>query len=293
MHEPNLQNVPKDFSSEDNSFTISVRMAFIPALGNIMLSADYCQLELRILAHFSRDIVLCDIMRKPGDIFKNIAANWNHITEDQVNDKIRQHTKQLCYGMIYGMGVKTLAGNLSVDEAKAKEFLDSFMNAYPGISKWLNNVLEEARTNGCITTILERRRMFPGLTSTNPAEKSQAERQAVNTKVQGSAADIAKKAMVNIEERIRFEFPTSATIMPSGNPTRKLRSNSKEAQQRGGYLVLQLHDEFLYEVNIHDLKQVAKIVKESMEQVCQLAVPLPVKLKVGPAWGNLSDYTIC
>ncbi|KOX75679.1 DNA polymerase theta [Melipona quadrifasciata] len=253
MHEPNLQNVPRDFSSEDNSFTISVRMAFIPALGNIMLSADYCQLELRILAHFSRDIVLCDIMRKPGDIFKNIAANWNHIPEDQVNDKIRQHTKQLCYGMIYGMGVKTLAGNLSVDEAKAKEFLDSFMNAYP----------------------------------------AQAERQAVNTKVQGSAADIAKKAMVNIEERIRFEFPTSATIMPSGNPTRKLRSNSKEAQQRAGYLVLQLHDEFLYEVNIHDLKQVAKIVKESMEQVCQLAVPLPVKLKVGPAWGNLSDYTIC
>ncbi|XP_043519915.1 DNA polymerase theta [Frieseomelitta varia] len=293
MHEPNLQNVPRDFSSEDNSFTISVRMAFIPALGNIMLSADYCQLELRILAHFSRDTVLCDIMRKPGDIFKNIAANWNHIPEDQVNDKIRQHTKQLCYGMIYGMGVKTLAGNLSVDEAKAKEFLDSFMNAYPGISKWLNNVLEEARTNGYITTILERRRMFPGLTSTNPAEKSQAERQAVNTKVQGSAADIAKKAMVNIEERIRFEFPTSAIIMPSGNPTRKLRSNSREAQQRGGYLVLQLHDEFLYEVNIHDLKQVAKIVKESMEQVCQLAVPLPVKLKVGPAWGNLSEYTIC
>lgn len=85
MHEPNLQNVPKDFNFKDNSFTISVRMAFIPAIGNIMLSADYCQLELRILAHFSRDILLCDIMRKPGDIFKNIAANWNHISEDQVN----------------------------------------------------------------------------------------------------------------------------------------------------------------------------------------------------------------
>lgn len=84
---------------------------------------------------------------------------------------MRQHTKQLCYGMIYGMGVKTLAENLSVDEVKAKEFLESFMNAYPGISKWLNNVLEEARINGYITTILERRRMFPGLTSINPVEK--------------------------------------------------------------------------------------------------------------------------
>ncbi|CAK9816398.1 DNA polymerase theta [Anthophora quadrimaculata] len=290
MHEPNLQNVPRDFSSEDNSFTISVRMAFIPAIGNVMLSADYCQLELRILAHFSNDTTLCDIMRKPGDIFKSIAASWNHVSEDQVDDKMRQYTKQLCYGMIYGMGVKTLSESLSVDEVKAKEFLESFMNAYPGISKWLNNVLQDARTNGYVTTILNRRRMFPGLISTNPAEKAQAERQAVNTKIQGSAADIAKKAMVNIEERIRFEFPTSLAIIPPDNTTRKLRSNSREAQQRGGYLVLQLHDELLYEVNVNDLRQIATIVKESMEQVCQLAVPLPVKLKVGPAWGDLSEY---
>lgn len=84
MHEPNLQNVPRDFNSEDHSFAISVRMAFVPAIGNIMLSADYCQLELRILAHFSKDATLCDIMRKPGDIFKNIAANWNHVSEDKV-----------------------------------------------------------------------------------------------------------------------------------------------------------------------------------------------------------------
>ncbi|XP_017792592.1 PREDICTED: DNA polymerase theta [Habropoda laboriosa] len=292
MHEPNLQNVPRDFSSEDNSFTISVRMAFIPAIGNVILSADYCQLELRILAHFSKDATLCDIMRKPGDIFKSIAASWNHVSEDQVDDKMRQYTKQLCYGMIYGMGLKTLAESLSVDEVKAKEFLESFMNAYPSISKWLNNVLQDARTNGYVTTILDRRRMFPGLTSTIPAEKSQAERQAVNTTIQGSAADIAKKAMVNIEERIRFEFPTSAAIMSTVNSTRKLRSNSREAQQRGGYLILQLHDELLYEVNIKDLRQIATIVKESMEQVCQLAVPLTVKLKVGPAWGDLSEYNL-
>ncbi|XP_076234404.1 DNA polymerase theta [Calliopsis andreniformis] len=290
MHEPNLQNVPKDFNSEDHSFVISVRMAFVPAIGNVILSADYCQLELRILAHFSKDTTLCDIMRKPGDIFKNIAANWNHVSEDAVDDEMRQHTKQLCYGMIYGMGVKTLAENLSVDEDKAKEFLQTFMNAYPGISKWLNRVLEEARTNGYVSTILERRRMLPGLTSTNLSEKSQAERQAINTKVQGSAADIVKKAMVNIEERLRFEFPTSAAIMPVVQSTRKLRSSSKIAQQRGGYLVLQLHDELLYEVNINDLRQFATIVKESMEQVCQLAVPLPVKLKAGPAWGDLSEY---
>ncbi|XP_043257568.1 DNA polymerase theta [Colletes gigas] len=291
MHEPNLQNVPKDFNSEDNSFMISVRMAFVPAIGNIILSADYCQLELRILAHFSKDAILCDIMRKPGDIFKSIAAKWNHTSEDQVDDQMRQRTKQLCYGMIYGMGVKSLAENLSIDEIKAKEFLESFMNTYPGISIWLSSVVKEARINGYVTTILERRRMVPGLASTSTTEKSQAERQTVNTKIQGSAADIAKKAMVNIEDKMRFEFPNSATIMPAVYSIRKLRSNSREAQQRGGYLVLQLHDELLYEVNIKDLRQVATIVKESMEQVCQLAVPLPVKLKVGPAWGDLSEYT--
>lgn len=118
---------------------------------------------------------------------------------------------------------------------------------------------------------------------------AQAERQAVNTKVQGSAADIVKKAMINIEERIRCNFPDSAIIFPEMHTTRKLRS-SRDTQQRGGYLVLQLHDELLYEVNLTDLKEIAAIIRESMENVGQLTVPLPVKIRVGPAWGDLTDY---
>ncbi|XP_015182607.1 PREDICTED: DNA polymerase theta [Polistes dominula] len=292
MHEPNLQNVPKDFNSEDNSFVISVRMAFIPIEGNILLSADYCQLELRILAHFSKDPILCNILSKEGDIFKNIAATWNNLPEDQIDDNMRQNTKQLCYGMIYGMGVKTLAENLKVTETEAKTFLESFINAYPGINKWLKNVNLEAHKNGYITTLMERRRMLPGLKSTNLYEKAQAERQAVNTKVQGSAADIAKQAMINIEDRIRNEFPNSAIVIPKIGIKQKLRKQRKDDNLRGAYLVLQLHDELLYEVNIMDLQKVALIIKESMEQVCQLAVPLPVKIKVGPAWGDLKEYHI-
>ncbi|KAF7378835.1 hypothetical protein HZH66_015069 [Vespula vulgaris] len=292
MHEPNLQNVPKDFNSEDNSFVISVRMAFIPFEGNVLLSADYCQLELRILAHFSKDPILCNILSKEGDIFKNIAAAWNNISEDKIDDNMRQNTKQLCYGMIYGMGVKTLAENLKVTETEAKIFLESFINAYPGVHKWLKDINLEAHKNGYITTLMERRRMLPGLQSTNPYEKAQAERQAVNTKVQGSAADIAKQAMVNIEDRIRNEFPNSTIIIPKTEFKQKLRKQRKDDRLRGAYLVLQLHDELLYEVNIMDLQQVALIVKESMEQVCQLAVPLPVKIKVGPAWGDLKEYHI-
>ncbi|XP_043485514.1 DNA polymerase theta [Polistes fuscatus] len=292
MHEPNLQNVPKDFNSEDNTFVISVRMAFIPIEGNVLLSADYCQLELRILAHFSKDPILCNILCKEGDIFKNIAATWNNVSEDQIDDNMRQNTKQLCYGMIYGMGVKTLAENLKVTETEAKTFLESFINAYPGINKWLKNVNLEAHKNGYITTLMERRRMLPGLKSTNLYEKAQAERQAVNTKVQGSAADIAKQAMINIEDRIRNEFPNSAIVIPKIGIKQKLRKQRKNDNLRGAYLVLQLHDELLYEVNIMDLQKVALIIKESMEQVCQLAVPLPVKIKVGPAWGDLKEYHI-
>ncbi|XP_072765089.1 DNA polymerase theta isoform X1 [Anoplolepis gracilipes] len=289
MHEPNLQNVPKDFSCADNNYVLSVRMAFVPALGNIILSADYCQLELRLLTHFSQDSILCEIMRQPGDIFKSIAAKWNNVSEEEVTMEMRQRTKQLCYGMIYGMGVKSLAENLCISEPEAQEFLESFMSTYPGIYKWLNDVLEEAHRDACVITLLGRRRQLPDLKSTKSSTRAQAERQAVNTKVQGSAADIVKKAMINIEERIRCNFPDSAIIFPEMHTTRKLRS-SRDTQQRGGYLVLQLHDELLYEVNLTDLKEIAAIIRESMENVGQLTVPLPVKIRVGPAWGDLTDY---
>ncbi|KAL0124938.1 hypothetical protein PUN28_006657 [Cardiocondyla obscurior] len=288
MHEPNLQNVPKDFYFVDNNFVISVRMAFVPALGNIMLSVDYCQLELRLLTHFSQDSILCKIMRQESsDIFKSIAAKWNSIEEEQVTNEMRQRVKQLCYGMIYGMGVKSLAESLCISETEAQEFLESFMNAYPGIYKWLNKVLEETHRDGYVTTLLGRRRQFPDLKSTKSSTRAQAERQAVNTKVQGSAADIVKKAMIGVESKLRSYFPDATMIFPDVHTTRRLRSN---LQQKGGYLVLQLHDELLYEVCVADLKEVAIIIKESMENVCQLTVPLPVKIRVGPAWGDLSDY---
>lgn len=256
--------------------------------------------------------------------------------------EMRQRTKQLCYGMIYGMGVKSLAENLCISESEAQKFLESFMSTYPGIYKWLNDVLEEAHRDAYVTTLLGRRRQLPDLQSTKSSMRgelvaayycqvlhpvnilityvsiknlAQAERQAVNTKVQGSAADIVKKAMISIEERMRCNFPDSAIIFPEVHTTRKLRS-SRDMQQRGGYLVLQLHDELLYEVSIlnqsfihrlyhssplklililsqvnsADLKEVAAIIKESMENVCQLTVPLPVKIRVGPAWGDLTDY---
>ncbi|XP_046614510.1 DNA polymerase theta [Neodiprion virginianus] len=290
MHEPNLQNVPRDFNSENNSYVISMRMAFVPTCGNIMLSADYCQLELRILAHLSKDPVLCEIMKKDSDIFKNIAAQWNYITIDEVDDDMRQRTKQLCYGIIYGMGSRALAKQLSVTELEASRFMESFMGTYPNVNNWLNRVITESRENGYVTTLMERRRLLPSLNSEIKSERSQAERQAVNTKIQGSAADLAKKAMVLIDERLQKEYSGTSRVI-SEMKTRKLRS-SKDSQNRGAYLVLQLHDELLYEVNAADLDRVAAIVKISMEEAYQLTIPLPVKIKVGPTWGSLTEYTV-
>ncbi|XP_044010406.1 DNA polymerase theta [Aphidius gifuensis] len=289
MHEPNLQNVPRDFNSADDTFVISVRMAFVPAIGNIMLSADYCQLELRILAHLSKEPILCRVFKKPGDVFKNISAHWYNCAIDDVDETMRQRTKQLCYAMIYGMGIKSLAETLKIEEDEAKEFQDKFMSTYPGLKKWINKTLDEAKKKGYITTLMGRRRYLPGLNSDINGEKKHAERQAINTMVQGSAADIAKKAMVVIDERMRDEYSDMPMVLVDYPVKRKLRK-SKDLIPRGGYLVLQLHDELIYEVNGHDLENVARIIKESMENCCQLSVPLPVKVKVGPAWGDLQEY---
>ncbi|XP_044589715.1 DNA polymerase theta-like [Cotesia glomerata] len=289
MHEPNLQNVPRDFNAPDNSKLFSIRTAFIPALGNILLSADYCQLELRILAHFSQEPKLCSVLKKPGDVFKNIAARWYNTTESRVDDTMRQRAKQLCYGMIYGMGIKTLAETLQVNETEAREFLETFMGAYPGIKKWLVEALEEAKKQGYVTTLMKRRRLLPDLNNESSALRAKAERQAINTKIQGSAADIAKKAMILIDERLKKEFPDMLMVFSGTDAKRKLR-RSRDTSPRGAYLVLQLHDELIYEVNAGDLEKVTIIIKESMEHACSLSVPLPVKVKVGSAWGELKEY---
>ncbi|XP_023248277.1 DNA polymerase theta [Copidosoma floridanum] len=296
MHEPNLQCIPRDFKSDISGCIFSTRMAFVPSEGNVMLSADFCQLELRILAHFSQDRVLCNLFHQDGDIFKNIAARLNKVTEEMVNDEMRQRAKQLCYAMIYGMGSKSLAQSLSVTESEAKDYLETFMGTYKEIRVWLNAVSEKARIDGYVSTLMDRRRVLSGIKSEVPAVKAQAERQAVNTKVQGSAADITKKAMVLIENKLREKFSclpvTFPTTQTQTQTRRGLRSNYGDWRPRGAYLILQLHDELLYEVNSNDLEVVARIVKESMENAFKLSVPLPVKMRVGSAWGNLEEYEI-
>lgn len=170
MHEPNLQNVVKNF--DISSGTVSCREAFVPKDGHVMVSADYCQLELRLLAHLSRDEILCGIMRAEGDIFRAVAAKWNGIRESDVSDQLRQQAKQICYGIIYGMGSKALSEELNIEECQASEFMETFRNAYPSVKNYIKKIVEDCREKGYVETLAGRRRFLPNIKHKHGAVRS-------------------------------------------------------------------------------------------------------------------------
>ncbi|XP_039301076.1 DNA polymerase theta [Nilaparvata lugens] len=258
-----LQNVPKDLQIDDEVF--SLRSAFLPSPGFVLISSDYCQLELRLLAHLSQDTCLLDAFRTCDDVFISIAASWHSIPDSQVTDEMRHHTKQICYGLIYGMGVTSLAEQLELTEADAREMMRSFEEAYPALQSYLAKVVAQCQATKQVRTILNRVRYLPDIASKNSSLRSQAERQAVNTTVQGSAADIAKLGMLKVERKLLNSCP-------------------------GSNILLQLHDELIYEVPENHLEDAVTIIRTEMENTKTLSVPLPVKIKVGPSWGQLALY---
>ncbi|XP_055889745.1 DNA polymerase theta-like [Biomphalaria glabrata] len=330
MAEPNLQNIPKDFScklsdlltrsSSNNVCTtrektskqaskmlsasstnesviaapISMRSMFIPFAGGLLLAADYCQLELRIFAHLCADPKLSSVLNTTGvDVFNMIAAEMKSVDVDHVTTEFRQQAKQVCYGMLYGIGAKALGQKLEVDENDAHMFMETFKNKYLGIKKYLKETIEFCQKNGFVKTIFNRRRYLPSIKSQNIHIRAQAERQAVNTTIQGSAADLVKIAMVNIDKTLSQLFPStqwSHTQVQSQVHSHQSSRSKDQSLAEGGYLVLQLHDELIYEVSSHLVPEVARIIKKEMETAIRLNVCLPVKIKVGPSWGQLKDY---
>ncbi|CAF4814385.1 unnamed protein product [Pieris macdunnoughi] len=271
MHEPNLQNVPRtfsvpleylelgDFEPCDDVIEFNCRNIFKASPGFVFVSADYCQLEMRILTHYSKDAVLTRIMASDVDVFKSIAASWGGIPESQVDDDLRQKAKQLCYGILYGMGNRTLSQHLDVSEMEAAVFMDSFYKTYPEVKKFTQNIIEECRSKGFVETLMKRRRYLPDINSQVPSKRCTAERQAVNTTIQGSAADIAKAAMCAVD------------------------NHSKP------HLILQMHDELIYEVPEAKRAVFIKVLKRAMETTVSLNVPLPVKVRCGETWGSLEE----
>jgi DNA polymerase-1 len=248
---PNLQNIP--IRNEDGK---EIRKAFIPDDGCLFFSADYSQIELRIMAHLSGDVHMIEAFREGDDIHAATAAKIYKIGLDEVTGDMRRKAKTANFGIIYGISVFGLAERMNVDRKEAKELIDGYFETYPQIRAYMDKSIEVARENGYISTILGRKRYLPDIHSHNAVVRGYAERNAINAPIQGSAADIIKIAMVKIYERFQAE---------------NIRSK----------MILQVHDELNFSVYPEEKERVEKIVIEEMEK----AYPMQVPLRADCGWG--------
>ncbi|MBW6512317.1 MAG: DNA polymerase I [Desulfuromonadaceae bacterium] len=252
--DPNLQNIP--IRTEEGR---RIREAFIPAAGNLLLAADYSQVELRILAHFADEPVLKESFAKGEDIHTRTASEIFNVFPDMVNAEQRRRAKTINFGVIYGMSAFGLAKSLHIGRREAQEFIDLYFARYARIKDFMAACLIEAREHAYVTTLYGRRCAVPEIHSSNPNVRSYAERNAVNYPIQGTAADIIKIAMVRIHARLARQ---------------RLRTK----------MVLQVHDELVFDVPEGELEIVRDLVREEMEGAAQLSTPLAVDIGVGNNW---------
>lgn len=252
--EPNLQNIP--IRSEEGG---RIREAFIPAEGNVLLAADYSQIELRILAHLADEAVLKESFARGEDIHKRTASEVFGVFPEMVTVEMRRQAKTINFGVIYGMGAFSLGKDLGIPTREAQVFIDNYFARYPGIKTFMESKKEEARAKQYVTTLLGRRCAVPEISSSNGAIRAYAERNAINYPIQGSAADIVKIAMVRIHRRLAEE----------GLKTR---------------MVLQVHDELVFDVPEVELEKARELVRSEMEGALALSVPLLVDIGVGGNW---------
>ena len=255
--EPNLQNIPVR-----TELGRQIRRAFVPrAAGNVFLSADYSQVELRLLAHLADDPGLLAVFREGGDVHRRTAALIAGIDEDQVTAEMRSRAKAINFGVIYGMGSRALARQIKVKVKEATAFKETYFETYPGVRTFIDRTKENAHRDGWVETLLGRRRLLPDIHSTNNRVRSFQERVAVNTPIQGTAADLIKLAMIRIQQDL-------------------------DASDTGALLLLQVHDELVFEVPTGELETLKLLVREGMVGALELKVPLVVDLHTGDNWAE-------
>ncbi len=252
--DPNVQNIP--IRSDEG---IRIREAFIPASGKVMLSADYSQVELRILAHFSEDSSLVESFERGEDIHRRTAAEVARIDLADVSDQQRAHAKAVNFGILYGQSAFGLAGQLGIASADAQQTIDAYFERYRGVRGFIDGTIETARERGFVQTLLGRRRYLPDLASRNRTLRQAAERMAVNTVIQGTAADLIKRAMVEIAAALDDACPSAQ-------------------------MILQVHDELVFEVSPVQVDALSELVVARMEGVWPLRVRLRVDVGVGANW---------
>ncbi len=253
--DPNLQNIP--IRTPEGR---EIRRAFVAReAGWVLLDADYSQIELRILAHLSGDAALQQAFREGVDVHRATAARVMKVAPEQVTDEMRGHAKVVNFGIVYGMGARGLAQSLGIETAEARQFIDDYFRSYPGVKRFIDDTIASARRDKAVTTLLGRMRRLPDIDSSNPGARAFSERVAVNTPVQGTAADIIKLAMLAVDRELRL-------------------------RGLGARLILQVHDELLLDVPAVELDAVSKLVRECMESAMDLDVPLRVDMGSGANW---------
>jgi DNA polymerase-1 len=252
--EPNLQNIPVRLPLGRR-----LRKVFLPSPGQILLDADYSQIELRILAHYAMDDLLIYAFKEHHDIHTLTAAQVFDLPVERVTSLERSRAKEVNFGIVYGMSDYGLSENLGISRKEAKLYIDNYFKKYPNVKKYLDDTIEKCRSLGYVTTLLNRKRYIPDIHSKNFNIRSFAERAAMNTPIQGSAADIIKIAMVRVYRDLK----------------------------EGGFrsrLILQVHDELLIDCVPDELEAVEVLLKRDMEKAIQLEVPLEIDMKSGANW---------
>ncbi|MGV3488693.1 MAG: DNA polymerase I [Tuberibacillus sp.] len=253
--DPNLQNIP--IRLEEGR---KIRKAFTPSQpGYIILSADYSQIELRVLAHIAEDENLIQAFKEGMDVHTKTASDVFGVPPEEVTPLMRRHAKAVNFGIVYGISDYGLSQSLNITRKEAGEFIEKYLNSFPGVSRYMTDIVQQAKRDGYVTTLLHRRRYLPDITSRQFNRRSFAERTAMNTPIQGTAADIIKLAMVNMAERLKEEG---------------LRAK----------MLLQVHDELIFEAPEEEIDALKRIVPEVMENAIQLSVPLVVDVAYGPTW---------
>jgi DNA polymerase I len=254
--DPNLQNIP--IRAEEGN---RIRQAFIPEKGRLIVSADYSQIELRILAHLSQDEVLLKAFREGEDIHARTASEVFHVSMEAVTSEMRREAKVINFGILYGMSSYGLSQQLGVEPKVAQAYIDEYFRKYAGVQAYIEASLNEARQRGYVITLLNRRRYLPELHSPTAFIRQSSERMAVNSPIQGTAADIIKVAMIHIQNRIE----------ESGLATK---------------MIMQVHDELVFETPEEELRRALPLIQREMETVMRLSVPLQVSIHSGKNWAE-------
>jgi DNA polymerase-1 len=251
---PNLQNIP--VRSEEGR---KIRAAFVTPPGHVLLSLDYSQIELRLLAHYSQDRHLLEAFHSGTDVHTHTAAEMIGVPQHQVTPEMRRQAKTINFGIVYGMGAFGLAQRLRISNKMARSAIERYFERYQGVKRFIGEAVEKARSHGYSETLLGRKRAIPELQSRNHTIRQLGERLAVNTPLQGTAADLIKKAMIDVDLALR-------------NSGLKAR------------MLLQVHDELVFEVPAEELEEACGLIGSEMEGVWELTVPLKVDIGWGENW---------